>query len=66
MVCDDYDDRQLEILRRMTPQQKLRVTMMLWHSVRRLKLAYLRQQHPELSEAEVNRRVKEAFLYARD
>ena len=62
----DLTDIEVEILKRMTPQQRLRTGMSLYHFARRFKLAALRQQNPELSEAELKRRLNEAFLYARD
>jgi hypothetical protein len=59
-------DPQMEILRRMTPEQRLRSAMMLWRTARKLKLAFLREQHPQASEAELKRLLNDAFLYARE
>lgn len=59
-------DPDIEILRRMTPQQRVRTGMSLYHFARKLKRAGLRKQHPEASEAELKRMVNEAFLYAPD
>jgi len=56
---------QREIIARMTVEQKLNVSMALFHSAWQLKYAAIRQFHPELSDDEVRRKVKEAFLYAR-
>lgn len=58
-------DEALRILRLMTPTQKLKAAELLYHSARRLKAAALRAQHPEWSESDVNRAVREAFLYGR-
>jgi hypothetical protein len=59
------DGVQLRILRAMTPEQKLEAAMCLYWSARDLKAAALRGQHPEWSEEEVQRAVREIFLYAR-
>src|ERR1700733_5629054 len=59
-------DPQIAALRRMTPQARLRTASLLWHSARKLKRAALRQQHANLSEAQIHRLLNEAFLYARD
>jgi len=49
----------------MTPEQKLEVSLRLYYSARELKAAGLRKHFPDLKEEEIQRRVKEAFLYAR-
>jgi hypothetical protein len=62
----DMDDGvQLRILRAMTPEQKLEAAMRLYWSARGLKAAALRARHPEWSEEELQRAVREIFLYAR-
>ena len=57
--------KQREIIAKMTVEEKLLVANQLFHSARALKKAALQSFHPELSEIEIDRRVKEAFLYAR-
>ena len=49
----------------MTPEQKLDVSVKLYHSARALKAAALRQQHPDWSKKEIMKKVNEIFLYAR-
>ena len=56
---------QKRIYQSMTPEQKLRVALRLYHSARELKAYGLRAQHPGWSENEINEKVKEMFLYAR-
>lgn len=56
---------QRKIIAKMTVEEKLLVASQLFHSARALKKAALQSFHPELSEAEVDRMVKESFLYAR-
>ena len=49
----------------MTPAQKLRVALDLYHSARQIKAAALKNQHPEWSLEKINQEVREIFLYAR-
>lgn len=53
------------VLRAMTPEQKLNTAARLYWSARRLKAAWLRSQHPEWKEEEVQQKVREIFMYAR-
>ncbi len=59
-------DDQQRILRAMTPAQKIRALDLLYQSWRQLKSAALRAQHPEWTEEDIQRAVRDAFLYARD
>ena len=59
------NDIQLSIMRAMTPEKKLNVAMRLYHSARELKAAWIRQQHKEWPEHEVQLAVREAFINAR-
>jgi len=56
---------QEEILKRMTPEQRWHAAQRLYWSARELKAASLRSWYPELSEEEVQRCVRENFMYAR-
>jgi len=56
---------QRRIFQEMTPERKLGIAVMLYHSARELKAAALRARHPDVSEKEIQRKLKEAFLYAR-
>ena len=49
----------------MTPEQKLRLALDLYHSARAIKAAGLKKQHPEWSIEKINQKVREIFLYAR-
>lgn len=51
-------------LRRLSGTEKLRAAASLYWTARRVKAARLRQQHPEWTEDEVQRRVREIFLHA--
>ncbi len=61
----EYSNEHLEILKKMSPQQKLEAAMNLYHSARKLKAAWLRQQHSDWSEQEIEQAVREAFVNAR-
>lgn len=55
-----------EILRQMTPQQKLEVAMNLYYSARELKSAWIRQLHEDWSDQQVEEAVREIFVNAGD
>ena len=55
---------QVRIYKSMPPAQKLDLAARFYFGARHLKDRALRMQHPEWSEAEVERRVRELFLYA--
>ena len=59
------DPVQLAVLRRMTPGQRWEVARNLYWSARRLKAAFVRSEHPEWSDAEVEDQVRRVFLYGR-
>jgi hypothetical protein len=48
---------------RMTPEQKLRAAMRIYWSARAIKAAALRAEHPEWSDEELARAVRDAFLF---
>ena len=52
-------------LKYLTPDKKLLLSLNLYHSAVKLKKASLKKFHPELSEKEIQKKVKEIFLYAR-
>ena len=56
---------QKRIFQAMKPEQKLRISQMLYYSARELKAAGLRAQNPNWSEEMIKDRVREIFLYAR-
>ncbi len=56
---------QRRIFQEMTPERKLEMAVMLYYSARELKAAALRARHPDVSEKEIQAKLKEAFLYAR-
>lgn len=56
---------EIRILRAMTPEQKLRAIDRLYWTARSLKAAWLRQQHPDWREDEIQREVRAIFMNAR-
>jgi hypothetical protein len=55
---------QREIYRKMTPEQKLRVSLALYHSAYALKKAAVQKQYPDWEEKQILQAVKKAFLHA--
>ena len=49
------DDAMADVLRRKTGQERLKIAFGLWSSARRMLLSYLRAEHPDWSEDQVNR-----------
>ena len=61
---DTLHPAQVAAYRRMTPQQKLEQSMLMYWAARALKADHLRKQHPNWTEAEIEARVREIFLLA--
>lgn len=57
--------KQLEMLRRMTPEQRWNAARQLYWTVRRHKAAFLKTQHPDWSDEQVQAEVRRIFLHAR-
>ena len=57
--------KQFEILRAMSGERRLRLAERLYWSARKMKLAGLRAQHPEWSEARLVAEARRTFLHAR-
>lgn len=55
---------QVEILRRMTPEQRWQAARRLYWTVRRHKTAFLQSQHPDWSAEQVEAEVRRIFLHA--
>lgn len=60
----EIDQEQKHILQIMTPEQKIRAALDLYYSTRALKAAGLRAIYPSMSEEEIDKKVREIFLYA--
>ena len=56
---------QIEIFRRMTPEQRWQAAQRLYWTMRRHKAAFLRSQHPEWPEERVLGDVRRIFANAR-
>ena len=56
---------QRKIFREMAPGKKLEVAERLFFSAWELKKASVSKQHPQWTEDQINKKVRELFLYAR-
>ncbi len=56
------DPRQMEIVARMTPEQRLAVTYRLWNDAWALHFAGEKSRNPHLSDEEIRKRVVYRFL----
>jgi hypothetical protein len=56
---------QIEIFRRMTPEQRWRAAHRLYWTMRRHKSAFLHSQHPDWSAQRLKVEVRNIFLHAR-
>ena len=59
------DSAQINSFKYMTPEKKLQIALNLYYSALTLKEAGLRKQHPDWSDADIKRKAREIFLYAR-
>jgi hypothetical protein len=62
---DRPDNFQLEIYRKMSPAEKLKLAEKLYWDARKIRESVVRSLHPELSDAEVKEKVKKEFIHAR-
>ena len=56
---------QIAAYRRMAPERRLRLAEQLYWSARKMKAAWLRQQHPDWPDERINSEVRRIFLHAR-
>lgn len=59
------DEAYLKIIRGLSPAQKFKTAAEMWEVARQIKAAGLRMQHPDWTDEQIERAVREAFLYAR-
>lgn len=62
-MAADLTPEYIATLRRMTGAHKLRTAFQLYWGARKVKAARIRQQHPDWSEAQVQKKVKEIFMH---
>ncbi len=58
-------DEQVKIISKMTPEEKFKIATDMYWTARGLKTAWLKQLHPDWSDEEVEKVVREIFLCAR-
>ena len=56
---------QKKIYQSMTPEEKLKIALRLYYSAKQLKAAALHHEYPNLTKKEIQKKVREVFLYAR-
>ncbi len=61
----EFNKEQCDILRSMTPEQRIMAFLALCRSARKIKAGALRQFHPDWSESQLNMALRESFLHAR-
>lgn len=54
-----------DYLVKLTPEQKLKEALRLYHSAKELKKAAVKKFHPELSDEKINEKVNKLFANAR-
>ncbi len=55
---------QKQIIKKLTAEQKIRAALDLYYSARELKASGLRAMHPGMSKEEIDKKVRDIFLYA--
>ncbi len=63
-MSEDLHPAQVEALRKMTPAERLEVGMAFIESMRELRAAVLRQDHPEWTEQQIAEALREFVLHA--
>jgi hypothetical protein len=61
LADEQTSPEQFAIYRRMTPGRRLELAEQLYWTARRMKTAWLRQQHPDWPEEKVSREVRRIF-----
>ena len=62
-MSDELHPAQIAALRRMTPSERLEIGMSFIESMRELRDSVLRQEHPDWTEAQIARALREFVLH---
>jgi len=65
LVQTEAERIQCEIIKKLSPNERLRLSERIYFEARSLKADWLRQLHPDWSNAQVEEKVREIFLNAR-
>lgn len=65
LSCEQASPEQIGILRRMTPDQRWQAAHQFYWTCRRHKAAFLRSQHPDWTETQIEDEVRRVFQNAR-
>ncbi len=60
------ENLQAEIYKNMPATKKWEIMENMFFTARKMKEAYFKTEYPELSDLEINKKVKEVILYAKD
>lgn len=55
----------IQRFKNISAERKLLLSMELYYSAKKLKIAALHSLHPEMSDEQIGKKVREIFLYAR-
>lgn len=56
---------QKSIYKKMTAEQKIRIATGLYYTARKIKRAALKRQYPDVSDVEIEKKLRDIFLHAR-
>jgi hypothetical protein len=56
---------QKSIYKKMTAEQKIRIATGLYYTARKIKRAALERQYPDISDVEIDKKLRDIFLHAR-
>ncbi len=56
---------QKSIYKKMTAEQKIRIATGLYYTARKIKRAALKRQYPDVSDIEIEKKLRDIFLHAR-
>jgi hypothetical protein len=63
-IAPVFTDQKL-LLKSMTPEKKINLTLSLYYSAKKLKYFAFKNQHPDWTEDKILKKLREVFLYAR-
>ncbi len=62
---EEYNEIVKNRFKNMTPEKKLNLSLKLYYSAYKLKISAMKQFYPNLTDEEIEKKVKEIFFYAR-
>ena len=65
MKKDEYSNTTENVVKYLSPEKKLFISMELYYSAKMLKKAWLKKIHPEWTEMQIKNKVNEIFIQAK-